>query len=64
MLMLRFPAVRSPAERIGVNPDPPSSTGVRVRSSEMRTAVDLDDERADERDVAVVHGWLQDMVST
>jgi hypothetical protein len=26
----------------------------------MRTGVDLDDERADECDVAVVHGWLDD----
>jgi hypothetical protein len=26
----------------------------------MRTGVDLDDERADERDVAVVHGWLHE----
>jgi hypothetical protein len=30
----------------------------------MRTGVDLDDERADERDVAVVHGGSTTMVST
>jgi hypothetical protein len=60
MLMLTYPAFRSPAKRIGVNPE---TRRVRQESGFDQAKCGLPSistTGADERDVAVVHGWLQD----